>query len=316
MTVLSDRPRTRDRWPPRERRWSPGRPVDVARTLGPLRRGTADPAHSVRPDGFWWAAATPVGPGTLRLRTSAGNVDATAWGSGADWLLERVPTLLGVDDDWSTLDVSGWPLLARVLRSRPGIRLPRTELVLDSLVPAILEQRVTGLQARRAWRLLLHKYGEPAPGPAPVGLRVPPTPAQLLAVPTWDWSRWEVDLHRRRAIRAVATVANRLEECARMSCADAARRLQLIPGIGIWTAAETTQRVLADPDTVSVNDYHVHNQVVFAFTGRARGTDEEMLELLEPWAGQRQRIVRLIELAGIGAPRFGPRQSLDRPPGS
>jgi 3-methyladenine DNA glycosylase/8-oxoguanine DNA glycosylase len=101
-----------------------------------------------------------------------------------------------------------------------------------------------------------------------------------------------------------------------MSCTDAARRLQLIPGIGIWTAAETTQRVLGDPDSVSVNDYHVHNQVVFAFTGRARGTDEEMLELLEPWAGQRQRIVRLIELAGIGAPRFGPRQSLDRPPGS
>jgi hypothetical protein len=47
--------------------------------------------------------------------------------------------------------------------------------------------------------------------------------------------------------------------------------------------------------------------VVHLFTGRARGTDEEMLALLAPWAGQRQRVMRLIEAVGLGAPRFGPR---------
>jgi hypothetical protein len=32
-----------------------------------------------------------------------------------------------------------------------------------------------------------------------------------------------------------------------------------------------------------------------------------MLELLAPYAGHRQRAVRLIELSGIRKPRFGPR---------
>jgi 3-methyladenine DNA glycosylase/8-oxoguanine DNA glycosylase len=214
--------------------------------------------------------------------------------------------LLGRDDDWSALDVSGVAVLDRVRRSRPGLRLPNTGLVLDALVPAILEQRVTGQEARRAWRLLLRRYGTPAPGPAD-GMVVPPPPETLLSVPSWDWHRFGVDLQRQRAIRAAATVARRLEECATMSPADALARLRLVPGVGVWTAAETAQRAIGHPDAVSVGDYHLKNVVVHLFTGRARGTDDEMLELLAPWTGQRQRVMRLVELAGIGAPRFGPR---------
>jgi 3-methyladenine DNA glycosylase/8-oxoguanine DNA glycosylase len=80
-----------------------------------------------------------------------------------------------------------------------------------------------------------------------------------------------------------------------------------VPGVGEWTAAETAQRALGDPDAVSVGDYHIHDVVVHALTGRPRGDDAEMLRLLEPWRGQRQRIVRLIELSGVAKPRFGPR---------
>ena len=298
------------------RRWNPGRPIDLRRTLAPLLRGTGDPAHQFAGGRFWRTARTPEGPATLTLSVVGGVVDAQAWGPGADWTLDAVPRLLGDVDDWSGVDLSRNAALRRVLAAVPGLRLPFTGLIFDALVPAILEQRVTGLQARRAWRSLLTACGEPAPGPAPPGMRVMPSPAQILAVPTWDWSRWDVDLARQRALRAAATVADRLEECARMTLEQASRRLQIVPGIGIWTAAETTQRALGDPDSVSVNDYHIHNQVVFAFTGRPRGSDEEMLALLEPYRGHRQRIVRLIEVAGIRAPRFGPRQSLDRPRGS
>jgi 3-methyladenine DNA glycosylase/8-oxoguanine DNA glycosylase len=245
-----------------------------------------------------------------------GVVHARAWGAGADWSLDRLPTLLGVDDDWTGLDVSAYPGLVRVMRSHPGLRLVKTGLVMDALAPAVLEQRVTGVQARSAWRALLLAYGTPAPGPAPLGMRVPPAPSVLLDVPQWDWSRWDVDLARRRALRAAASVATRMEQCVALSRDDAMDRLQVVPGIGIWTAAETAQRALGHPDAVSINDYHVHNQVVFALTGRPRGSDEEMLALLEPWRGHRQRVVRLIEAAGIRAPRFGPRQSLDRPIGA
>ena len=76
-----------------------------------------------------------------------------------------------------------------------------------------------------------------------------------------------------------------------------------------WTAAEAAQRAFGHPDAVSVGDYHLHDLVVYALTGRPRGSDAEMLALLEPWAGQRQRIVRLIELSGVAKPRFGPRYS-------
>ncbi|MEP6852489.1 MAG: DNA-3-methyladenine glycosylase 2 family protein [bacterium] len=297
-------------------RWSPGRPVDIRRTLAPLVRGAGDPSHRIGDGRFWRTSLTVDGPVTLSLHLDGGTVVAEAWGPGADCAIAGVPALLGEGDDWSELDVGGYPGLVRILRSYPGLRLLRTGRVLEALAPAVIEQRVTGLQARRSWRALLLRYGAPAPGPAPVGMRVPPPASVLLDVPAWWWSRYDVDLARLRALRAAAAVAARLEECCDLSSDAALARLQVVPGIGVWTAAEVAQRALGHPDAVSVNDYHVHNQVVFALTGRPRGSDEEMLELLSPWLGQRQRVIRLIEVAGIRAPRFGPRQSLDRPRGA
>jgi 3-methyladenine DNA glycosylase/8-oxoguanine DNA glycosylase len=290
------------------RRWSAGRPVDIHATLGPLRRGAADPAHRAEAAGaFWWACATPDGGGTLAVMPAAPDqVDCWAWGTGAGWLLDRVPALLGAHDDWSALDVSGHALLREVVRRRPGLRLPATGLVMDSLVPAVLEQRVTGGEARRAWAGLLRRFGRPAPGPHPE-LRVPPSAADLLAVPTWDWHRLGVDGQRQRAIRAAATVAHRIEEAAGLPPEKALARLRAVPGVGAWTAAETLQRAIGDPDALSIGDFNLPGIVGWFFTGQRGGTDEQMLELLAPWAGQRQRVVRLIELTGLAPPRHGPR---------
>lgn len=289
------------------RTWDARRPVDLAATLGPLRRGRGDPAHQVDARGrFWWACATPSGDGTLAVRAAGSVVTGEAWGPGAPWLLDRLPVLLGEGDDWSTLDVSSVPVLARAWHTYPGVRLPATGLVLDALVPAILEQKVTGQEARRSWRELLRRFGTPAPGPLD-GLRVPPGPRALLDITTWDWHRLGVDLRRQRAIRAAATVARRLEECVALTPDAALARLRVVPGIGVWTAAETAQRALGHPDAVSVGDYHLPNMVVHLLTGRPRGTDAEMLDLLAPWTGQRQRVMRLVELAGVAAPRYGPR---------
>lgn len=289
------------------RTWDAARPVDVPATLGPLRRGTGDPAHRVDDAGrFWWACTTPAGPGTVAIEGTGSLVRAQAWGAGAAWLLDRLPALLGADDDWAALDVSAVPALRETRRVRAGMRLPCTGLVLDALVPAVLEQKVTGPEARRSWRELLRHFGEPAPGPA-VGMFVPPTPGALLEVPAWDWHRVGVDLRRQRIIRGAAGLARRLEECVAMPLRQAMARLQLVPGVGVWTAAETAQRALGHPDAVSVGDYHLPSIVVHLFTGRPRGTDEEMLALLAPWTGQRQRVMRLVEATGRAAPRYGPR---------
>jgi hypothetical protein len=286
------------------REWDAGRPVDLRATLQPLVRGTGDPAHRFADGRFWMACATPCGDGTLALAARGTVAAAQAWGPGAEWLLARMPALLGDGDDWSGLDLRAFPVLGGVLRTRPGMRLCATGLVLDALVPAVLEQKVTGHEARRSWRTLLRWYGSPAPGPTPVPMRVPPAAAVLRDIPTWDWHRMGVDLRRQNTIRAAASIAARLEECDATSVVT---RLRLVPGVGEWTAAETAQRAFGAPDAVSVGDYHLKHWVVHALTGRPRGTDAEMLDLLAPWAGQRQRVVRVIETSGLAAPRFGPR---------
>jgi 3-methyladenine DNA glycosylase/8-oxoguanine DNA glycosylase len=195
------------------------------------------------------------------------------------------------------------PLLRRLQRQHSGLRLTRTGRVLHALVPAILEQKVTGTEAFRSYAALLRRYGEPAPGPG--RLLLPPTPAILAALPYHAFHPLGVERRRADVIRRVAGQAVRLEGAEDVGRAD--RLLRALPGIGPWTSAEVRRCAFADPDAVSVGDYHIPNVVAWALAGEPRGTDERMLELLEPYRGQRGRVQRLLEVAGITAPRYGPR---------
>lgn len=289
-------------------RWDPGRPVDLGATLGPLRRGGGDPAYRVEADGsIWRATLTPEGAATVRLLARAGEgvVEAAAWGTGAAWAIAGVPRLLGGADDPEGFSPRH-PLLAAVAARYPGWRVPRTGLVMESLVPAVLEQKVTGTEARRAWRHLLYRYGARAPGPAPIGMRVPPPPAVWARVPSWEWHLAGVDSARSRTVTLAARVAGRLEQSTTMPAGVVPARLCAVPGIGPWTAAEVRQRAHGDPDAVSVGDFHLPALVGWALAGRPVD-DAGMLELLAPYAGHRYRAVRLVELSGFRVPRFGPR---------
>jgi 3-methyladenine DNA glycosylase/8-oxoguanine DNA glycosylase len=232
-------------------------------------------------------------------------VDATSWGPGATWLLDQVPTLLGAGDDWTGFEPQH-ELLRQVRRRLPHVRLPATGRVFDQLAPAVLEQRVTGHEARASFRALVRRFGTPAPGPAPRGMRVPPDPATWRRIPSWEWHRANVDPGRARTIIAAAEVAGRLEESLSLPVAERLRRLRAIPGIGQWTAAEVAQRAWGDPDEVSVGDFHLPALVGWALAGRPVD-DAGMLELLECYRGHRQRAVRLVELSGMRKPSFGPR---------
>lgn len=290
--------------------YRPAEPVDLPATLGLLVRGPHDPAAQWDRDGLWRAWRTPEGAATLRIHRPAadGSVEAAAWGPGAEWAIDAVPGLLGRGDDWTELDVGAHPLLRESRRRNAGLRLTRTGRVLDALIPAIIEQRVTSLEAYRSWARLLRWYGEPAPGPAPQGMRVMPTLEQWRGIPSWEWHRAGVDPRRARAVQAVLAVVPPLERATeRAETRDAAAAALLtVPGVGVWTAAETLQRSHAHPDLVSVGDYHLANQVGAALIGR-RVDDDGMLELLEPWRGHRQRVVRLILASGFRFERRGPR---------
>jgi hypothetical protein len=285
--------------PAAETVWRPAYRVDLGLALAPLQRAAGDPTQRVDRSGAWWRSArTPAGPGSLRLTAGGDGVHAQAWGPGAGWLVEQVPALLGGRDDPSGF-VPVHDCVARTWRRLPHLRLGALGLVFELVVPAVLEQRVTGVEARRSWRELVWRYGERAPGPVPRGLWVMPAPEVWRRIPSWEWHRAGVDPGRARTVLAAAEVARRLDESLTLPRA--------IPGVGPWTAAEVAQRAWGDPDTVSVGDFHLPALVGWALAGRPVD-DDGMLELLAGYAGHRQRAVRLIELSGVRKPAFGPRQ--------
>ena len=295
-----------------ERRWRAPFGVDPAAVLSVHRRGHGDPAFAVDAAGaIWRACRTPDGPGTLRLgwRADGGTeVAAAAWGPGAGWLLDGLPAMLGAVDHPEDF-VPVHPVLHEVAKRHRSVRIGRTGLVLEALVPAVLEQKVVGQEATRAWRMLLRQFGEPAPGPVPAGLTVPPSPAGWAAIPSWEWHRAGVEAVRARTIAGAARVAGRLEEITAMPSEQADRRLRSLPGIGPWTSAEIRQRACGDPDAVSVGDYHLPSIVGWALAGRVVD-DAGMLELLAPYQGQRHRAALLASLSGRRPPRRGPRMSV------
>jgi 3-methyladenine DNA glycosylase/8-oxoguanine DNA glycosylase len=285
----------------------PDWPLELGRALAPHRRGPGDPTTQVAPDGFWRTTSTPDGPATVRIAVAGGEVRIAAWGPGAERAGAAVPGMLGADDRVETFDPGDHPVVAELHRTTRWLRLGGTGRAWDALVPAVLEQKVTVVEAHRVWRELVRLAGEPAPGPAPAGLRVVPSARRVLEVTDWEWHRCGLDGARRRALRAVATVAHRLEPGGDVGSAELQRRLCTVPGIGVWTAAEVVQRALGDPDAVSVGDYHLKNVVGWSLAGRRETDDAGMLELLEPWRGHRQRVVRLILAGGRRRPRRGPR---------
>jgi len=290
--------------------YRPSAPVDLRTTVGMLRRGPGDPTMVIDGPVIWRAVRTPLGPATLALRAGGGEIRVTAWGAGAEHALDTVPGLCGADDDPTGFDPSHHPLIAEVARRSPGLRLARTGVVFDALACAILEQKVTGLEAFRAWRMLVTKFGERAPGPTPRPMYAAPAAPQWRRIPSWDWHRVAVQPPQSKTIVRVAERADSISRALLNAPigAERDRVLTSLPGVGVWTSAETRIRALGDPDAVSVGDYHLAHEVGHALTGH-RTDDDGMLELLAPWAGHRQRVIRLIFASGVSEPRRGPRLS-------
>ena len=261
------------------------------------------------PDGtIWRGVRSPEGIATLRLtsRPDAGEVYGEAWGQGADWVLDRMPAMLGADDDPAGFEPRH-PVIADAHRRNPHWRVTKTGLVMESLVPAIIEQKVIGQEAFAGFRNLVFRFGERAPGPgAERGLWVQPSPEQIRAIPSWEWLKVHIDPARSKAVIRAAQVASSLERTVGLAADEVDRRLQSLPGVGVWTSAEVRFRAHGDANAVSFGDYHIAKNVGYALTG-AEVDDDGLAELLEPYRPHRYRVQRLVELVGAFRPRRGPR---------
>lgn len=295
-----------DGFRPIETEYRPAEPIDALRAVRHQQHGSHDPTMTASGDVLWRVSRTPEGVATLALRARRDRVLAAAWGPGAAWAIHQLPRLCGADDDPAGFDDARHPLIADIHRRHRDLRMGATDLVFDDLASAIFEQKVTGLQAFGAWRAIVTWYGERAPGPTPRPLFAPPAHWHL--IPSWAWHRAGLEPPQSRTV--VASAARRASiERAVTAASDGDEReriLTSLPGVGPWTSAETRIRAFGDPDAVSVGDYHLSHTVGYALTGH-RVDDDGMLELLEPWRGHRQRVIRLIYAGGVFEPRRGPR---------
>jgi 3-methyladenine DNA glycosylase/8-oxoguanine DNA glycosylase len=279
--------------------------------LRPLRRGAGDPTFQRDPDGtVWRASMTPEGPATVRIsrRAADGEIDLEAWGQGATWMLEQAPAMLGAHDD-----VTGFrsddPVVRTAWQRNPHWRVPTSGLVLEALVAAVVEQKVTGQEAWTGWRRLVRRFGVPAPGPGlDRGMWTLPTAETIARIPSWEWLRCHIDGGRSRTIVRAARVAPSLERTVGLPMDAVERRLRSLLGVGVWTAAEVRQRAHGDADAVSFADFHVAKHIGYALTGEVIG-DQELAALLEPYRPHRYRVQHIVTTRLPGPPRRGPRMA-------
>lgn len=275
-------------------------------TLGPMQRGRRDPTMRSGQGFVERASRTPEGPSSVRFVETAGGIDVEAWGPGAAWVLDRAAAWCGAEDDDSAFDPASG-LVRDLWRRHRGLRITRTGLITERLIPVILEQKVTGNEARRAYRRLATSLAEPAPGP--LELTLPPDPERVAELPYYAFHPFGVERRRAEVVRAVCTRTAWIDQTAALPLDVAEERLLSVQGFGPWTVAEVARIALGDADAVSVGDFHVPNIVAWALAREPRGSDERMLELLEPYRPHRGRVQRLLETSGIRAPAFGPRMA-------
>ena len=282
--------------------------VDLGLTLRPFLRGRGDPCVREDPDGSWWRATRTLdGPATTRFVQTSDGIRVEAWGPGCDRAMAAAPELLGLRDSLEGFDPQQG-IVRDLHRRMPGLRISRSRAVFEALVPTILEQKVPGREAGRAYRSLVRGFGERAPGPGT--LLLPPSPDALSRLPYFAFHPLGIERRRADTLRRAAARADRLEEIVDVPIDQAYRRMLAFPGVGQWSAARVALVALGDADAVPLDDYHLPHMVAWALAGEPRGTDERMLELLEPYSGHRGRVLRLLLAAGVEAPRFGPRMPL------
>lgn len=282
----------------------PRESIDLARTLAPLRRGPRDATCRIEAGVWWRATRTRGGPATLRLAALAdGTIQIHAWGPGSADALELAPGWCGLLDDPSGFRAEG--IIGELHCRNPGLRICRTEAIIEALVPSVLEQRVSGLEAQRSWRRLVHGLSERAPGP--LELWLPPDPKRIAAEPYTRFHEFEIEAGRANTLRRSAARASGLERLATRTPAEASRALTSLPGIGVWTAAMVTAVAHGDVDAVPVGDYGLPGLVGHVLASERDADDARMLELLEPFAPQRGRALRLLSLSGNHPRRRAPR---------
>jgi 3-methyladenine DNA glycosylase/8-oxoguanine DNA glycosylase len=251
--------------------------------------GMGDPTAQVTDDRLVKTFETDAGLTRVTIVRADGGL-ALTWEGEAAELFERWTTRHLPPDDGYQRFAPDHRLVRELHRSRPGLRLVRVPWLFDIAASCILQQRVRWRDATRNWRDIALRHGTTGPlGQAfPSARRIARLyPPQLEAL--------GVDRARSRALITVArehAIHGLLALDAELPALRT--RLLALPGIGPWTTEMLLGFGYGDPDAVPLGDVHLPHTVCKALAGELHGSDDRMLELLAPFAGQRFRVTRLL----------------------
>jgi len=270
--------------------------------------GQRDPTVQRGIRGVRMARWVRSGAATVELLWEDGRILGTAWGPGATEAMTYIPQWVGLHDT-PCIDF-GRDALNRRLSPVLGTHLSRAPFVSHEVLGHILQQQIAWRDAARIWFQLVSGVGEEAPGP--FGLRMPLTFEQMKRTPYGFFQQVGISEPRIHAIREVGRLGYRLDEWLAVSQEDFVRRVTTLPSIGPWTANHVLAVSMGAPDVVVRGDYTIPHTVAWVLAREARATDDRMEELLQPFKGNRWRLVRLLWALNVQAPRRGPRMSGQR----
>lgn len=276
-------------------------PIDFSRTFSMQSLGPYDPTVEATNDRFRKAFFYRGEPATLEFQRAPEGMLVTAYAPDAEALLEETLAGLAQDDcyrSFSTYDDGIW----RLHRSQPGLRVLRFPWLYEMACSAILQQRIRTVDAMRDWRHITQRWGVAAP----LGLRAFPSAEMLARVAQFELQALDIDAQRARTLLRFAQESRFVPLSTTLSFAELRRRLIRIPGIGPWTTESVLGYGAGDVDAAIPGDLHLPHVVCYALAGEIPGSDERMMELLEPFYGHRFRIIRLIYASGLSVPRTSP----------
>ncbi len=185
------------------------------------------------------------------------------------------------------------------LSRRVDPRIASTPTVFESFAVAVVEQLVTGFEARASVRRLWQIAGELVPD---TNVRAAPTGAAVKRVPMWKMHAIGIGSKRAVTLREGAARADALERLRAHPPDVALDKLQSLRGVGPWTANAVARSGLGWPDAVPVGDYHAPYTITAALGGPddltrddPRAADAALLEVLEPFRPHRARVALLLE---------------------
>lgn len=261
------------------------------------RLGRYDPTADLSEDCFSKAFYYRGEPAAVQICRDGDSLEVSAFGSDADALLEETLCGLRQDDCYSSFATEDSGVL-RLHQKHPGLRLLRVPWLYETACSAILQQRIRTVDAMRDWRRITQRFG----APAPLGLRAFPSAEMLARVPQFELERMGIDAKRAKTLLRFAKELRFVALRPAMGFSQLRQTLLRVPGIGPWTAETVMGYGAGDTDAAIPYDLHLPRVVCYALAGEFDGSDERMMELLEPFRGHRFRIIRLLYEARLDVP--------------